>query len=248
MIYIPQKKFPYLSWRQKSDNVYITINVIHTKTPSIIFSDKNSKYSGSDGYFFYEFEIELYEEVFSNQCQINKQNRYITLILKKKRNDVWKRLIKENKRVNWIQTDWNYYKEDNQNSEEEEHIQNISSEQNIEKVNNTEEVSANISPFENKIENKNRNFANDIEYLFIKHFNIDEKIFNNSNILNTIKDKEKNIDKSETILRMFLLLLSKTYENNDNYNEKYEFLKEMDEMLDSDLCIFFSRNKEKNKL
>ena len=47
---------------------------------------------------------------------------------------------------------------------------------------------------------------------------------------------------------MFLLLLSKTYENNDNYNEKYEFLKEMDEMLDSDLCIFFSRNKEKNKL
>ena len=234
-----------MSWRQKSDNVYITINVIHTKAPSIIFSDKKLKYSGSDGYFYYEFEIELYEEVFSNQHQINQQNKYITLILKKKRNNVWKRLIKENKRVNWIQTDWNYYTEDDQNSEEEEHIQNISSEQNIEKVNNTEEVNANISPFENKIENKNRNFANDIEYLFIKHFNIDEKILNNSNILNAIKDKEKNIDKSETILRMFLLLLSKTYESNDNYNERFEFLKEMDEMLDSDLCIFFQEIKKK---
>lgn len=245
MINITQKKFPYLSWRQKSDNVYITINVIHTKAPSIIFSDKKLKYSGSDGYFYYEFEIELYEEVFANQCQINRQNRYITLILKKKRNNEWKRLIKENKRVNWIQTDWNYYTEDDQNSEEEEHIQNISSEQNNEKANNTEEVNANISPFENKIENKNRNFANDIEYLFIKHFNIDEKILNNSNIFNAIKDKEKNIDKSETILRMFLLLLSKTYENNDNYNEKYEFLKEMDEMLDSDLCIFFHEIKKK---
>ena len=68
---------------------------------------------------------------------------------------------------------------------------------------------------------------------------------NNSNILDVIKDKEKNIDKSETILRMFLLLLSKTYENNDNYNEKYEFLKEIDEMLDSDLCIFFQEIKKK---
>lgn len=44
---------------------------------------------------------------------------------------------------------------------------------------------------------------------------------------------------------MFLLLLSKTYESNDNYNEKYEFLKEMDEMLDSDLCIFFQEIKKK---
>ena len=66
-------------------------------------------------------------------------------------------------------------------------------------------------------------------------------MLNNSNILNIIKDKEKNINKIETILRMFLLLLSKTYESNDNYNEKYEFLKEMDEMLDSDLCIFFKK-------
>ena len=171
MVNIPEKKFPYLSWGQKSDNVYITINVIHTKEPSIIFSDKKLKYSGSDGYFYYEFEIELYEEVFSKQCQIKQQNRYITIILKKKRNSVWKRLIKENKRVNWIQTDWNYYTEDDQNSEEEEEgIQNISSEQNIEKVNNTEEVNANISPFEKKIENRNRNFAKDIEYFFIKHF------------------------------------------------------------------------------
>ena len=84
MINIQQKKFPYLSWGQKSDNVYITINVIHTKEPSIIFSDKKLKYSGSDGNFYYEFEIELYEEVFSDQCQIKQQNRYITLILKKK--------------------------------------------------------------------------------------------------------------------------------------------------------------------
>lgn len=79
---------------------------------------------------------------------------------------------KENKRVNWIQTDWNYYTEDDQNSEEEEGIQNISSEQNIVKVNNAEEVNTNISPYEKTIENKNRNFANDIEYFFIKHFNI----------------------------------------------------------------------------
>lgn len=97
MINFPQKKFPYLSWGQKGDNVYITIKVIHTKAPSILFSDKKLKYSGTDGYFYYEFEIELYEEVFPNQCQNKQQNRYITLILKKKRNSVWKRLKRKQK-------------------------------------------------------------------------------------------------------------------------------------------------------
>lgn len=73
MVNIPEKKFPYLSWGQKSDNVYITINVIHTKEPSIIFSDKKLKYSGSDGYFYYEFEIELYEKYFQNNVKLSNK-------------------------------------------------------------------------------------------------------------------------------------------------------------------------------
>ena len=61
MISIPQKKISIFVLWQKSDNAYITINVIHIKVPSIIFSDKKLKYSGSDDYFYYELEIVLYE-------------------------------------------------------------------------------------------------------------------------------------------------------------------------------------------
>ena len=236
-----------MEWGQKDDNIFITINVIHSKAPTISFSqNKILKYSGSDNYSNYEFEIELFGEVLSNECNIRTDTRNTFIVLKKKNGNIsWPRLIKEKKRLNWIKIDWNYYNEDKE-SEEEEQQQNISPEQNIEKDNKQEEFIPNNSSSVGEIQdNKKRNYEDDIEYFFKKHFDIDEKSIDNSNILQVIKDKETKINKSETILRIFLLCLSKTYENNVHYNEKYEFLKEFDEMLDSDLCIFFHEIKQK---
>ena len=56
-------QFPTLKWAQRKDKLYLTINVIHSKTPTIEIKGKKMKYEGTDGTKNYSFDIELYDEI-----------------------------------------------------------------------------------------------------------------------------------------------------------------------------------------
>ncbi len=114
-----QTQFPTLKWAQRKDRLYITILVVHTKKPTIdIIDNKKLKYSGTDGEKNYSFEIELYDEILKDESKYNLEARNIFLNLKKKTpGPYWERLTKDTKKNHWIEIDWVYYTEEDEENE-----------------------------------------------------------------------------------------------------------------------------------
>ena len=114
-----QTQFPTLKWAQRKDRLYITILVVHTKKPTVdIIDNKKLKYSGTDGEKNYSFEIELYDEILKDESKYNLEARNIFLNLKKKTpGPYWERLTKDTKKNHWIEIDWVYYTEEDEENE-----------------------------------------------------------------------------------------------------------------------------------
>ena len=109
-------QFPILKWAQRKDRVYITILVVHTKKPSIdIIDNKTLKYNGTDGQKNYSFEIELFDEVLKDESKYNLDARNVFLNIKKKTaGPYWDRLTKDAVKRHWIEIDWVYYTEEDE--------------------------------------------------------------------------------------------------------------------------------------
>ena len=114
-----KNQYPILKWAQRKDRLYITILVVHTKKPTIeIIENKTLKYNGTDGSKNYSFELELYDEVLKEESKYNLEGRNVFLnIKKKKEGPYWERLTKDSVKRHWIETDWVYYTEEDEEEE-----------------------------------------------------------------------------------------------------------------------------------
>ncbi len=112
-------QFPILKWAQRKDRLYLTIMVVHTKKPTIdIIDGKTLKYSGTDGQKNYAFEIELFDEVLKEESKYNLEARNVFLNIKKKtEGPYWERLTKDSVKRHWIEVDWIYYTEEDEEEE-----------------------------------------------------------------------------------------------------------------------------------
>ena len=116
-----QKQFPTLKWAQRKDKLYITINVVHSKKPIIETKGKKMKYEGTDGTKNYSFEIELYDEIDTENSKYTLDTRNIFFNLKKKKSgDYWPRLTFDKVKFHWIEIDWNYFVDEDEEEEAKE--------------------------------------------------------------------------------------------------------------------------------
>ena len=116
-----QNQFPTLKWAQRKDKLYITINVVHSKKPTIEIKGKKMKYEGTDGTKNYSFEIELYDEIDTENSKYTLDTRNIFLNLKKKKSgDYWPRLTFDKVKFHWIEIDWNYFVDEDEEEEAKE--------------------------------------------------------------------------------------------------------------------------------
>lgn len=115
-------QFPILKWAQRKDRLYITINVVHSKPPTIDFIEgKILKYCGEDGTKKYAFEIEFNNEVIKEESKYSLDSRHIFLNIKKKTSGpYWPRLLKDTVKYQWIQIDWAYYADEDEEEEAKE--------------------------------------------------------------------------------------------------------------------------------
>ena len=112
-------QYPILKWAQRKDKLFITINVVHSKKPIIDLTDgKRIKYKGTDGKTNYEFDIELFDEIVKEESKYTLESRHIFLNLKKKTAGYyWPRLLKDKQKYHWIEIDWLYYTEEDEEDE-----------------------------------------------------------------------------------------------------------------------------------
>ena len=114
-------QFPILKWAQRKDKLFITINVVHSKKPTIEIEGKKMKYQGTDGNLNYAFDIELYDEIDKENSKYTLDARNIFLKLKKKtEGPYWPRLTTDKVKYHWIEIDWTYFTEEDEEEEAKE--------------------------------------------------------------------------------------------------------------------------------
>ena len=114
-------QFPILKWAQRKDKLFITINVVHSKKPTIEIEGKKMKYQGTDGNINYAFDIELYDEIDKDSSKYTLDARNIFLKLKKKKEGpYWPRLTTDKVKYHWIEIDWVYFTEEDEEEEAKE--------------------------------------------------------------------------------------------------------------------------------
>ena len=114
-------QYPTLKWAQRKDKLYITINVVHSKTPKIEINGKKMKYEGTDGSKIYSFDLELFDEIDKENSKYTLDTRNIFLNLKKKNEgEYWPRLTLNKIKYHWIEIDWNYFVDEDEEEEGKE--------------------------------------------------------------------------------------------------------------------------------
>ena len=176
-----KKQFPTLKWAQRKDKLYLTINVVHSKKPTIEIKGKKTKYEGTDGTKNYSFDIELYDEIDTENSKYTLDTRNIFLNLKKKKEGAyWPRLTSEKVKYHWIEIDWNYFVDDEEEEEEAKepnfegkNLSEINADMNEENVDNNEK--------EKKVEKKDQGTNTDF---------VEEKILEKADISDLDKEEE----------------------------------------------------------
>ena len=114
-------QFPIIKWAQRKDKLFITINVVHSKKPSVEIDGKKMKYQGTDGNINYAFEIELFDEIDKENSKYTLDARNIFLKLKKKKEGpYWPRLTFDKVKYHWIEIDWAYFVDEDEEEEAKE--------------------------------------------------------------------------------------------------------------------------------
>ena len=176
-----KKQFPTLKWAQRKDKLYLTINVVHSKKPTIEIKGKKMKYEGTDGTKNYSFDIELYDEIDTENSKYTLDTRNIFLNLKKKKEGAyWPRLTSEKVKYHWIEIDWNYFVDDEDEEEEAKepnfegkNLSEINAEKNEDNVDNNEK--------DKKVEKKDQGTNTDF---------VEEKILEKADISDLDKEEE----------------------------------------------------------
>ena len=119
-----KNQFPIIKWAQRKDRLFITINVVHSKKPILDLTDgKKLKYQGTDGKINYAFELEFYEEILKEGSKYTLDARNVFLNLQKKNpGPYWPRLIKDKKKYHWIEVDWLYFTEEDEDDKSKQPI------------------------------------------------------------------------------------------------------------------------------
>lgn len=111
---------PNIKWAQRKDRLFITVDVVEIKNPEIdIIDGKLLKFKGTDKNHTYAFELELYEEVDKEESKFSLDARNVFLNIKKKtKGPYWPRLMKNQQKLNWVQVDWRYYIDEDEEEED----------------------------------------------------------------------------------------------------------------------------------
>lgn len=112
-------------WAQRHDHLIFTIKVEGCAKPDIKLTPEKLDFTGvcksgkTDQ--SYHLELDFYENVDPEKTVIPKplSSRFIELIIRKKKEIYWPRLIKEKGKVNWISVNFDKWKDEDESDDED---------------------------------------------------------------------------------------------------------------------------------
>ncbi|KAJ1975531.1 p23 chaperone protein wos2 [Dimargaris xerosporica] len=113
------KLSPEVLWAQREDIVYLTINLPDCKVETLDLQPTTIKFQGTSGDKSYAFELEFYKEINPEESKKAATDRNILMILNKADhdNDYWPRLQKPKQKPNYLKTDFDKWKDEDDEEE-----------------------------------------------------------------------------------------------------------------------------------
>jgi prostaglandin-E synthase len=122
-----QIQIPRVLWAQQRETVLLTISVPDIEKVDVKFEENLVTFNGQTSSTnpkdknVYAVTIDLYEKIDPEACKYeNIGQKYWRLLLKKKDSagPFWPRLTKEKVRLNWLQTDFDHWKDEDESDDE----------------------------------------------------------------------------------------------------------------------------------
>jgi len=115
---------PPVIWAQRKDKVLLTMQLENCNSPTITFKDSSLYFHGKGGAGNTEHEVlmEFNKEIDPDTSKYQVTGREIIFVIMKKEESYgfWPRLFKDSKKVHYLKTDFNKWR-DEDDSEVEEH-------------------------------------------------------------------------------------------------------------------------------
>ncbi|KAJ1552589.1 hypothetical protein HK096_011207 [Nowakowskiella sp. JEL0078] len=111
---------PEILWAQRTNDVYLTINVQDIKKETLTLTKNALSFSGESHGKEYALEVELYAEIDVEQSKKHISPREIVIVLAKKEEDkpYWPRLSAKAGKYHHIKTDFARWKDEDEDDEE----------------------------------------------------------------------------------------------------------------------------------
>merc|ERR1711976_33182 len=111
---------PTVKWAQRKDRIYFTIDAVEVTNPEIdIVNGRTLKFKGTTKDRNYEFSLDLYEEVNKEESKFSFTggNSFLN-VRKMTKGEYWPRITEKSCKLNWLQCDWGYYIDEEDEEEE----------------------------------------------------------------------------------------------------------------------------------
>merc|ERR1711935_645024 len=114
-------KPPAVMWAQRTDKVYLTINIEDAKDTSIELLADRLVFSAKGGVNDqkYEVTLEFFGELDAENSKYLVQSRNIPMVLVKKEEKYWDRLLKEKTKRHFVKTDFDKWRDGDDSDFEE---------------------------------------------------------------------------------------------------------------------------------
>jgi prostaglandin-E synthase len=105
---------PPVVWAQRSEKLYVTINIEDCKGVSVTFGENSLHFCGkSADKVDYDFTLEFYKEINAEKSKYAVLSRHIPMVIvKKDGGPYWPRLLKDTSKVHWLKTDFDKWRDE----------------------------------------------------------------------------------------------------------------------------------------
>jgi len=109
-----EKNMPSVVWAQRSEKLYVTINIEDCKDVSVKFEHSAVHFCGKSGQKVdYDFKLEFYKEIDAEKSKYGVLSRHIPMVIfKKEGGPYWPRLLKDSAKMHWLKTDFDKWRDE----------------------------------------------------------------------------------------------------------------------------------------
>ncbi|KAI9095546.1 HSP20-like chaperone [Phlyctochytrium arcticum] len=110
---------PEVLWAQRTDELFVTINLSDVEDPKIELTNEQLSVSGRSRGGAYAVTFPFFKEVNPDESKQSVTARNISLVIAKKEKgqEYWPRLMKEKTKTHWLKTDFSKWKDEDEDDE-----------------------------------------------------------------------------------------------------------------------------------